>query len=48
MSWPRHPDGTLKKPNEFTPDERREMDRRVDSRIDHELMTAGDCDDCEE
>ncbi len=39
-SWPRHADGQLKKPDEFTEDERRALDRRIDARIEHERATA--------
>lgn len=40
MSYPKHPDGRVKMPNELTPEERREVDRIVAERIEHELATA--------
>lgn len=53
MNYPKHPDGRVKMPSELTPEERREVDRIVAERIEHELATADygavdDHDDCDE
>jgi hypothetical protein len=45
FKWPRHADGTMKKPGEFTDAERRDQERSIDERIEHEHATADYGDD---